>query len=657
MNCFKRLLKQNNGGNLFSYILVVKRSRKQMAKPDAVNSSNSRPASQNGTEAAVLSVFEMTKGSVMLKAKRHGPPQLKRFVLTRDLSQIQWGAGRRMSERSVLIAQMTQLKKGQKSKVFQSCPVPQKESISFSVDYKLSRTTNTLGIVCMDKQQFEFWVKGLEALMNGFNDKNSVDSLHQNDQTDCNMTPGSIESMMCSGGNRSDEDRCELYTWGDGTTGMLGHGENAEENVPRVVEALQSKNISTVACGVNHTIAVTKEGEVFSWGSGEGGKLGQGHLRDRSTPIRVAELKDKKVIKVACHDYHSSAVCGPGELYTWGKQGPQLGYESEARKVMLPRLVGGLSEHRVTDVACGLSHTIVCTKNGQCFAFGDNQFGQLGVTGISQSYKPVNAVELESYRIIYVTCGSHHNAVISDAGLLWLWGANKFGQLGLDNASCSFSSRPFLLSSTTDLSNHTIIDVSCGTQHTVFLSKKGKLFGMGDNRENQLGINQRGKSEEPVSQVPFPTRIHFSKAAKPVRVSCGAFHSAVLTDSGEVFTWGKGKCGRLGHGDNRDRSVPCELDMDGRRVYAVECGSTHTACLVTMTWVSDDLIKNCMACKNKFSLVNRKHHCQNCRGAFCASCTSKRTQVPALPGYPPASLRRVCDKCYSSILEQSSNLS
>ena len=58
------------------------------------------------------------------------------------------------------------------------------------------------------------------------------------------------------------------------------------------------------------------------------------------------------------------------------------------------------------------------------------------------------------------------------------------------------------------------------------------MFGMGDNRENQLGINQRGKSEELVSQVPFPTRIHFSsnsKAAKPVQVSCGAFHSAALT--------------------------------------------------------------------------------------------------------------------------------
>ena len=46
--------------------------------------------------------------------------------------------------------------------------------------------------------------------------------------------------------------------------------------------------------------------------------------------------------------------------------------------------------------------------------------------------------------------------------------------------------------------------------------------------------------------------------------------------------------------------------MDGKRVRAVACGSTHTACLVTRAWVSDDLIKNCMACKTKFSLVNRK---------------------------------------------------
>lgn len=54
----------------------------------------------------------------------------------------------------------------------------------------------------------------------------------------------------------------------------------------------------------------SEEGEVFSWGSGYGGKLGQGHLRDRATPLRVAALKDMKVTNIACHEFHSAAVCG-----------------------------------------------------------------------------------------------------------------------------------------------------------------------------------------------------------------------------------------------------------------------------------------------------------------------------------------------------------
>lgn len=64
----------------------------------------------------------------------------------------------------------------------------------------------------------------------------------------------------------------------------------------------------------NCAFCFSEQGEVFSWGSGVGGKLGQGHLRDRSTPLRVAELKDKKVSKVACHELHSAAVCG--KLFT-----------------------------------------------------------------------------------------------------------------------------------------------------------------------------------------------------------------------------------------------------------------------------------------------------------------------------------------------------
>ena len=78
----------------------------------------------------------------------------------------------------------------------------------------------------------------------------------------------------------------------------------------------------------------------------------------------------------------------------------------------------------------------------------------------------------------------------------------------------------------------------------VFVSEKGKLFGMGDNTENQLGINQRGRTEEPILKVSVPSRIHLSahsRASKPIQVSCGAFHTAVVTG------WLKEPVKGLGH--------------------------------------------------------------------------------------------------------------
>lgn len=54
-------------------------------------------------------------------------------------------------------------------------------------------------------------------------------------------------------------DAFDLYTWGNGSTGMLGHGENAEENVPKVVEALQSKDVMKIACGTTHTVVLTSK--------------------------------------------------------------------------------------------------------------------------------------------------------------------------------------------------------------------------------------------------------------------------------------------------------------------------------------------------------------------------------------------------------------
>ncbi|KAK3751866.1 hypothetical protein QZH41_009679, partial [Actinostola sp. cb2023] len=517
--------------------------------------------------------------------------------------------------------------------------------LSFSLVYKVSNgSSRTLDIVCKSKQEFEVWTTGLQALLSGFNDKQALDSksleVAETDQTDGENVKVEFSRLGLEI-VRYKEDACDMYTWGKGTTGMLGHGEDTEELSPRVVEALLGRDIRKVACGTSHTVALSKDGSVFSWGSGYGGCLGQGHLRDRFTPLRIAALHGKDVMEIACNELHSVAVCSNGQLLTWGKGGPRLGYDCSSKETS-PRLIQGLDDIKVVHVSCGLKHTLVCTKNGKVFSFGDNEYGQLGVADIVSAAKPICVSGLSNHCIVKVSCGRNHSAALADFGALWLWGWNEYGQLG--NCSFTNTSKPVLLGSISDLRHEAITDVSCGAFHTVFLTKKGKTFSVGDNVEGQLGIRLDTKLEGQ-TVFNFAIRVRIPTDSTPMHIACGDYHTALVTDGGELFTWGRGRGGRLGHGDDRNRFLPSKVEaMEDKHVRFIACGSEHTACTVTRAWVPDEEVKTCMGCKIKFTTVRRRHHCRKCGGVFCGSCTPNRIPILSLGYSNPV---RVCDKCYT----------
>jgi len=130
-----------------------------------------------------------------------------------------------------------------------------------------------------------------------------------------------------------------VYTWGEGKLARLGHGEESDEYAPRVLEALLGHDVVQVAAGTAHTVAVTgtavrpertvctfpllippcptlysswpvDAGEVFAWGDGRAGQLGQGVQRCRYTPLAIAALRGKYVKHVAAGHYHSAAISG-----------------------------------------------------------------------------------------------------------------------------------------------------------------------------------------------------------------------------------------------------------------------------------------------------------------------------------------------------------
>ncbi|XP_066936467.1 uncharacterized protein [Clytia hemisphaerica] len=585
-------------------------------------------------------IYRIVKGTMMLKAGRMGRPHFRQFRVSKDLKYLQWDSpNKEKIETRIDISEIKEIIKGQKTKVFEGNPIPEYEAISFSIMYSFGNQERSLDIVCKDRAEYDVWTAGLEALRNGFNDLDAVSSKLSDIEDGSSKL--SLEFGIISDRVSVKEDACDIYTWGASTKGTLGHGEAEEELVPRVVEALLGRDIRKIACGFEHTLAVSVTGEVFSMGSGRGGKLGD-NIHDRYMPLKVGSLSEKKVVALSCSELHSAVVTSTGELYSFGRTGPRLGYSIEGRKQEIPKQVDALKKHFIVKVSCGLKYTLALTKEGQVFAFGENGFGQLGLGHRDECKTPTKIKAFDGLRITQISAGMEHAGAVTENGDVWLWGNNDFGQLGTGDTESRDS--PHEAPST--FWNEEIQDIKCGGKHTVVLSCTGKIYCFGDGQYGQLGVNLRP------TQTNLSTPCNVPIPSKVVQVDCGIAHTAAVTDNGTLYTWGKGSGARLGHSDHRDRTTPTLVEsLAYKNVQSIACGAHHTAASVIRAWVHDQEAKSCMACKLRFTTVRRKHHCRKCGGVFCNGCTSKKFPILEIGYTDPV---RVCDRCYNILSDQNS---
>lgn len=160
-----------------------------------------------------------------------------------------------------------------------------------------------------------------------------------------NTVPKDVQFVRISAGDSHSaaiSSTFEVYTWGDGGYGKLGHGTLVNELAPRRVEELNSQNATDVSCGVYHTMVLTQDRKVFSFGGGAGGKLGLDILLDNdiAVPNKVMALDDSRVAEVTAGAYHSLALLEDGKVYAWGsnREG-RLGVKSAKEVYMLPEII------------------------------------------------------------------------------------------------------------------------------------------------------------------------------------------------------------------------------------------------------------------------------------------------------------------------------
>lgn len=164
--------------------------------------------------------------------------------------------------------------------------------------------------------------------------------------------------------------------------------------------------VLSVSCGHCHTLAVTNNG-VYAWGSSQFGQLGLGKVLQCSTPELITSLAQEVIIDAVAGQYHSVALTADGRVFTWGwGVHGQLGHGNTDKK-MTPTLVTSLLGTVIRYITAGHAHTLALSTEGIVYAFGCNIFGQLGVGSNVKSSVPMK-VSL-SERITLITTGYFHN--------------------------------------------------------------------------------------------------------------------------------------------------------------------------------------------------------------------------------------------------------
>ncbi|XP_014259501.1 uncharacterized protein LOC106672498 isoform X2 [Cimex lectularius] len=341
------------------------------------------------------------------------------------------------------------------------------------------------------------------------------------------------------------------YGWGSTLAGALGMGPtNQLVCGPKLLDVFLKlkKQVLSISCGRSHTIALTNNG-VYTWGSNKYGQLGIPEVVQSWYPQLVDELTNYRIISVVCGQYHCIALDDEHRVFTWGwGVHGQLGHGS-VEDFNTPHLVKALSDTGIVQCGAGQAHSVFLDKRGIVWACGSNVFGQLGTGKSKKSSLPIQILGMPE-TIVTIAAGFFQNCAQSVTGKIYQWGRspNVFRTAAhmAKRRLRTEENKPDLpindnseymipkLVDTSSLDNN-IVKMSVGSEHSIILTDSGNIYSWGRNIDGQLGI-QSTLSERRTQYILVPTLINIG--VKIVDICCGWDFSIALDSTGDVWTWG-----------------------------------------------------------------------------------------------------------------------
>jgi alpha-tubulin suppressor-like RCC1 family protein len=354
-----------------------------------------------------------------------------------------------------------------------------------------------------------------------------------------------------------------LFSFGFGIAAQLGHGTYENQFIPKKVstEFLKGQRIQQIAAGRYHTLLLTDQGSVYSFGEGTDGRLGHGDEKSQIIPKLIESdlLEGQRVTQIAVANYHCLLLTEEGRVFTFGYGlNGQLGYGIQ-RKQLSPRPVDGANweGHRIVRVAAGDFQSFLLTDEGGVLSFGSGAYGHLGHGDTLNQLIPklIQTSSLKGQKIIQIAVGKTHCLLLSDQGRVFSFGDGSKGQLGHGDFINQVAPKPI---EAEILKNLKIVQVAAGHSLSLLLAEDGTVLVFG-------GGDQGWLREENLNDISIPKLMNLSslRGQKVIRIAMGNTHTLLLSESGSVFSFGSGSNGQLGLGKTvLTQSSPKEVNLD-----------------------------------------------------------------------------------------------
>ncbi len=437
-----------------------------------------------------------------------------------------------------------------------------------------------------------------------------------------------------------------LFSWGDNCCGQLGDGTIINRNKPKVINSLQHLNIITVSCGAYHTLALTSDGELYGWGYNRIGQVGNGQNRTNEwSPFKIEHPPATKFEMISCGYHHSLALSSDRKVYSWGyNEYGQLGIGRNSNQD-IPQLVVTLNNIAISKIVCGRYHSLFLTLDGDIYGCGRNSTGQIGNETQYNSNIPIKMSGCDKFKDVTASIFDNISLAESTLNEFYICGesidvnlltltktqyksyhelkmimsisrrtsqplrynefqnehSDKFAILGSDilnqissqvhlaTVHSYMETKSLIITDSNEIycmnlmkelneednpkkvqefSQSTLISISSGVTHNLALTANGKILSWGYNNKGQLGYSSKNGQYKPKIINSIDTFI---------KISCGAYHSLALSESGDVYSWGHNYRGELGNNSNSDELTPYRIaKLRCLKIVDISCGYNHS---------------------------------------------------------------------------------